>query len=91
VISEDGSVSEQVVAAMALSVKDLLKTDYSIACSGIAGPTGGTADKPLGTVWIAIGTPTGVVTKKLQLGDNRERVIHETALHAMNLLRKQLL
>lgn len=89
-LDHHGAVSEEVVTHMAKAVRQLLQTDYSIACSGVAGPTGGTEAKPVGTVWIAVGTPAGVISKKLQLGDSRERVIHETALYAMNLLRKLL-
>ncbi|MCX6291712.1 MAG: competence/damage-inducible protein A [Bacteroidetes bacterium] len=89
-ISEKGVVSEEVVNQMALHIKNKFKTDCSIACSGIAGPDGGTPEKPVGTVWIAVATPGGVVTRKLQLGDNRERVIIETCQHSLNLFRKIL-
>jgi nicotinamide-nucleotide amidase len=91
VLKSNGAVSEEVAKLMALHVKEKFQTDYSIACTGIAGPDGGTVDKPVGTVWIAIGTPDGVMTKKLQLGHHRERVIRETSLHALNMLRKILL
>lgn len=85
-----GAVSEQVIIQMANGVKAKLKTDYAIATSGIAGPTGGTPDKPVGTIWIAIAGPWGVKAKKLQLGDNRERNIQMTAIYALNMLRKEL-
>ena len=87
-LNKKGAVSEEVVKVMAQSIKDQFQTDYSIACSGIAGPSGGTPEKPVGTVWVAIGTPAGIMTRKLQLGDNRERVIIETSHHALNMLRK---
>ena len=90
-IEKYGAVSEQVVSAMANHVRKKLKTDYSIATTGIAGPTGGTTEKPIGTVWIAIATENGVKTKKLQLGENRERNIHMTAVYAFNMLRKEIL
>lgn len=90
-IEKHGAVSEEVVAEMAVKSRQLFKTDYSIACSGIAGPTGGTDDKPIGTVWIAISCPGKVLTRKLKLGKVRERVIMETSQHALNLLRKVLL
>ena len=61
-----GAVSEPVVLAMAKNVKEKFNTDYSIAVSGIAGPGGGTADKPVGTVCIAIATPQKVFAKKLK-------------------------
>ncbi|MBC8315573.1 MAG: nicotinamide-nucleotide amidohydrolase family protein [Bacteroidales bacterium] len=85
-----GAVSEQVVLEMALGARDRFRTDYSIATSGIAGPTGGTQEKPVGTVWIAIATPERVFAKHYLFGNNRERNIRRTALQALNLLRKEL-
>jgi nicotinamide-nucleotide amidase len=73
---------------MAMHVKEKFNTDFSIACSGIAGPSGGTAEKPVGTVYLAIAHPNGIFTKKLLLGTDRERIIRETALHALNNFRK---
>ena len=86
-LEKHGAVSESVVRCMAEQVRIKLRTDYSIAASGIAGPTGATDEKPLGLVWIAVSGPQGTETRKLQLGTGRERVIHETALYALNLLR----
>jgi len=90
-IEDQGAVSEAVAKAMALSVQKQFATDYSIACSGIAGPGGGTENKPVGTVWIAIASPGDVKTWKLQLGSSRERVIMETSQHALSRLRKTIL
>jgi len=87
-IEKFGAVSEEVVVEMAKSVKAKFNTDYSIACSGIAGPSGGTPQKPVGTVYLAIAHPGGIFTVKLLLGTERERIIRETALHALNYLRK---
>lgn len=86
-----GAVSEQVVKSMASNARKKFKTDYSIACSGIAGPDGGTNDKPVGTVWIAVSNFEKTITRKLQLGTSRERVILETAQHSLNTLRKMLI
>ena len=86
-----GAVSVEVVKSMATNVRKKFKTDYSIACSGIAGPDGGTVDKPIGTVWIAVSNSEKTITRKLQLGASRERVILETAQHALNVLRKMLI
>jgi nicotinamide-nucleotide amidase len=65
--------------------------DYVIATSGIAGPDGGTNEKPVGTTWIAIASPDGVYATHYLFGDSRERNIRRTSLQALNLLRKKLI
>lgn len=90
-IDKHGVVSKEVVEQMALGGKKAIGTDYCIATSGIAGPDGGTKDKPVGTVWIAIATPNGVISKLLNLGEHRGRNIRRSSLMAMNLLRKNLI
>ena len=91
ILNTHGAVSQPVVEQMARAVREKMKTDYSIAASGIAGPGGGTPDKPVGTVWIAIGTPKRVFSKCYQFGGNRERNIMVTSLTALNMLRKEIL
>ena len=68
-----GAVSEQTVLQMAEGVRTLMHTDFAIATSGIAGPTGGTPEKPVGTVWIAWATPTGTEAQCFHFGAARER------------------
>ena len=76
---------------MAEGVKNKLNSDYGISTSGIAGPNGGTNEKPIGTIWIAVSTKNRIVSKKLNLGYNRERNIYVSSLSVLNLLRLELL
>jgi len=90
-IEKHGAVSKQVVCEMAQGVRKLLKSDYSIATSGIAGPDGGTLNKPVGTVWIAIADENDVTAEKYVFGDNRERNIIRSSQTALQMLRKKLI
>ncbi len=85
-----GAVSQPVVEQMAKAIREKYKTDYSIATSGIAGPDGGTDEKPVGTVWIAIATPDKIFSEKFLFGNNRLRNIQKAANAALNMLRKEL-
>jgi nicotinamide-nucleotide amidase len=86
-----GAVSEEVVKEMAFGGQSKLQVDYCVSVSGIAGPSGGTDEKPVGTVWIAVASPKRIVTRKFLFSDNRERHIHRTVLAALNMLRNEIL
>lgn len=92
VLSDDiqlyGAVSRQVVEQMADNVRKLLKTDYALATSGIAGPDGGTAEKPVGLVWISVSSPKGVVSREFKFGNVRIQNIERTAQTAMLMLKE---
>ena len=87
---QHGAVSEQTVMQMATHVRQLMGTDYGIATSGIAGPTGGTPNKPVGTIWIAVASSSQTAAKLLHCGNNRENNIQRTSVAALNLLREML-
>ena len=91
IIRSHGAVSQEAIVAMAQGVRNLLDTDYSIATSGIAGPDGGSAEKPVGTIWIAVASRKQVIATKFLFGDNRERNIIRSSITAMNELRKLIL
>lgn len=85
-----GAVSKEVVEEMALNVKSKLKADFGVATSGVAGPDGGTVEKPVGTVWVAIASPNGVFSIKYSLGKNRERTVTRSTALALDLIRKEI-
>ena len=82
-----GAVSQEVAEAMALGAQKVLGVHYTVATTGIAGPDGGTDEKPVGTVWIAVAGPSGVSSKKYIFKHNRERNIIRTTHTALNMLR----
>lgn len=85
-----GAVSEECVLQMATAVQKKFKADCSIAISGIAGPDGGTADKPVGTVWIAVSIKDKVMARKFLFGSNRERNILMSAQSALLWMKNEL-
>lgn len=91
ILDQHGAVSEPCVRAMAEGVRKKLKTDYAVATSGVAGPGGGTEEKPVGYVWIAVAGPDGTFSKSFRFGDNRERNIQRASITALALLRKKVL
>ncbi len=82
-----GAVSEETVKEMATGVLELFKSDFGLASSGVAGPNGGTEEKPVGTVWIACAGDGFIETKKLQLTQDRILNIQLTGVAVLNLLR----
>lgn len=89
-LMQHGSVSEEVVSEMAAGARKRFGSDYAMATSGIAGPDGGTTEKPVGTVWIAVATPETIIARKFMFGEHRGRNIRRAALAALNMLRLEL-
>ncbi len=87
----EGAVSEACAVAMAQGCRDVINTDFAVSVTGIAGPDGGSAEKPVGLVWLAVAGPAGVATRKLQLRGNRARIRKVATLNALDLVRRQLL
>lgn len=85
-----GAVSREVAEQMSDGVRKRLKASFGIATTGIAGPTGGTPEKPVGTVWISVASEDKVISEKFNFGNNRERNIRRASLAALNMLRTVL-
>ena len=90
IIAENGAVSSECVAAMAEGVRKLTGSDYSVATSGIAGPGGGSAEKPVGLVWIGVSSDKGTETFSMVFRNDRKRNIERFASSALNILREKL-
>lgn len=91
IIEAKGAVSKEVAEAMALGAMKALNADYALSTTGIAGPDGGSEEKPVGTVWIAAAGPSGVISEKYIFRHNRERNIIRSSQTALNLLRTLIL
>lgn len=81
-----GAVSENVVTEMAIGAMKALKTDCAIATSGVAGPNGGTPEKPVGTVWIAVAFKNRIVTFKQEIDEGRVKNVQKAILKALMML-----
>ncbi len=90
-LKNNGAVSREVVEQMAGGIRKRFHTDYAIATSGIAGPSGGSAEKPVGTVWICVSNAEKSYSKRFFFGDNRQRIIERSSITALNILRKMIL
>ena len=90
-ITKNGAVSEIVALNMAKNSLKILKADLSIAVTGIAGPTGGSIDKPVGLVWIGIGTKEKIITNKYQFDGNRLEIRQKTTYESLKLANKIIL
>jgi nicotinamide-nucleotide amidase len=89
-IQQFGAVSEQTVKEMAEGVRKKFRTDIGISSSGIAGPTGGTDEKPVGTIWIGYSDKNQTFGKKLMLGNDRDINVKLTCIAVFNMIRKTL-
>lgn len=85
-----GAVSQQVVEEMAVGVRKQLNSDISVATSGIAGPSGGTEDKPVGTVWISVSSATETISREFRFGNLREQNILRATQAALVMLKRML-
>ncbi|MFV5691789.1 CinA family nicotinamide mononucleotide deamidase-related protein [Flavobacterium sp. LT1R49] len=89
-IKEYSVVSREVVSAMALSVQKMMKTDYAIATTGNAGPSKGDSDAEIGSVFIALATPSEVIVEEFNFGQPREKVIDRAVIKSLELLQKEI-
>ena len=90
-IEKYGVVSQEVVEHMVTGVRDLMEADFGVATTGVAGPSGGTDENPVGTVWIGVASSSGVVSKRFNFGKDRENVINRATIAAYELLRESIL
>ena len=90
-ITENGAVSSPVVEAMASGARRVFRADYAVATSGIAGPDGGTPEKPVGTLWVALASPTTIISEKFNFANDRNVNISRFSSAALNLLLKKIL
>ncbi|WP_289662474.1 CinA family nicotinamide mononucleotide deamidase-related protein [Flavobacterium panacagri] len=90
-VAKHSVVSAEVASSMALNVKKLLQTDYGIATTGNAGPSKGDSDAEIGTVFIALATPTEVIVEEFNFGQPREKVVDRATVKSLEILQKEIL
>ena len=90
-LEQYGAVSQQTAEEMARGARERFEADYAVATTGIAGPDGGTLEKPVGTVWIAVADEQGVEAHCFSFGDGRERVVRRASYQALRWLQMKLL
>lgn len=89
-LEQQGAVSQPVAEAMASGVRALLSTDFALSTTGIAGPGGGSAEKPVGLVWMAVAGPQGVKSEKQIFSGNREQIRAQAIEHSLQMLNAAL-
>ena len=85
-----GAVSEEVASEMALGIQRLTGSDWAVSTTGIAGPDGGTEDKPVGTIWVSVTDSVGVFSQKLSLDGSRSEIRYRTVIEALSMLLERL-
>lgn len=90
-LASDGAVNEATALQMASGARERLQTTFAISTTGIAGPTGGTEENPVGTVWVGVAGPDGTFAHRFRFGKSRERIILMSSLAGLDLLRKEIL
>ena len=90
-LAQHGAVSEATVREMAEGARDATGADYAISVTGIAGPGGGTPEKPVGTVWIGVASASGTIAQRRFNAFDRETFKNVTSQHALDMLRRQIL
>jgi nicotinamide-nucleotide amidase len=86
-----GAVSEETIKGMAEGVRKVMNTDFGVATSGVAGPDGGTPEKPVGTIWLAVASKNRTIARKILMTQQRDTNIQYGSVAALNLLRKMII